>query len=115
MSTIFVPNLRAQFEAYRRHLKSQLGQRYESSVQPYRTILVMSSLQNDTKGTLEIARGLAGLMKARGKLTSHVHAAIMSAALDVVERHMVEDVKNSRPRTPTPDDLPDDLGDPSQN
>lgn len=86
---VVIRKIALEMEGYRRSAKQQWGDKYETRVGSYRSLIVKEMRQRGCSAA-EAGFTFIGLLKPRGKLTEPVKAAIMAAALDVVEMKLGE-------------------------
>lgn len=91
---IFVHSHVAQMQSYRRQLKEQAGDRYETMVAPYRSVLLTHCKKADLEpylGAKNLLVWMAQKRKQAGrKLEPHVKAAMFAAAMDIEERKLMD-------------------------
>lgn len=82
--TIVIRRLAHEMESTRRRLRDAWGDKYDSRVSTYRSLIRKEMAQRGC-GAVDAARNFMGILKARKKLTSVTKAVVTAAALDVID------------------------------
>jgi hypothetical protein len=70
-------------EAYRKKAKDAYGEKYESRVGPFRSLITQQMRRKPTLSEEDAAREMIGILTGAGKCTNHHKACIFAAAMDV--------------------------------